>query len=179
MRILWFDFASHSFSGVDWIRSFGTLQTPFDELQKSRHVNKVKMWFPPPSQRGGFNIYIYFLTALHESQGSKPHFVTANPDISHRDSFFEDPIHHFNLIVFAGSAGPPASLRYCATFCSWRKTVSAFVSSPLTSQLLHLSTLRSDRCISGAAHQLHQPPADLLCLLCANKATSGTYCHVK
>lgn len=93
--------------------------------------------------------------------------------------FFEDPIHHFNLIVFAGSAGPPASLKYCATFCSWRKTVSAFVSSPLTSQLLHLSTLRSDRCISGAVHQLHQPPADLLCLLCANKATSGTYCHVK
>lgn len=42
------------------------------------------------SQMGGFNIYIFFSTAFHESQGSKPHFVTANPDISHRDflSFF-------------------------------------------------------------------------------------------
>lgn len=41
VRILWFDFVLHFFSGVDWISSFGTLQSPFDALQKSGHVNKV------------------------------------------------------------------------------------------------------------------------------------------
>lgn len=156
MRILWFDFVSHSFSGLDWISSFGTLWTLFDELQKSGHVNKAKMW-----------LWIWHILSLQ--------ILIFLSGTLYFSSF------ELNCICRKSntSAGPPASLRYCTTFCSWRKTVSAFVNSPLSSQIPHLSTLRSDRCINGAAQQLHQPPADLLCLLCANKATSGTYCHVK